>query len=139
MDLASPFELAIGGAIFGSEAFAAQLRPLIRTPDLLEDVPEIRILSGVAAPSCDTIRSAVIETFPGLSEYQRQRISVYALRRFSNATAREIARMTNSTPSAATHAWRSLQARLASDISFRRQIDRLAGVLVLRTPHLSRD
>ena len=136
LDLASPFELAIGGAIFGSDAFAAQLRPLVRTPDLLEDVPETRVLNAVAAPSCDTIRSAVIQTFPGLSECQRQRICVYALRRFSSATGREMASMTARTPSAVTHAWGALQARLDSDISFRRQIEMLAGVLGARTPKL---
>lgn len=136
LDLASPFDLAIGGAIFGSDAFAVQLRPLLRTPDLLEDVPENRVLDAVSAPSCDAIRSAVIQTLPGLSECQRQRIFVHALRRFSNATGREIASMTDRTPSAVTHAWRALQARLASDISFRRQIEMLARALGARTPKL---
>jgi putative transposase len=134
LDLASPFDLAIGGTIFGSGAFAAQLRPLIRTPDLLEDVPETRVLNDVSAPSFDAIRSAVIQTFPGLSECQRRRIFVYALRCFSNATGREIASMIGRTPSAVTHAWRALQTRLASDISFRRQIEMLAQILGPGTP-----
>ena len=137
LDLASPFDVAIGGAIFGSDAFATQLRPLVHRPDLPEDVAESRVLNAESAPSCDAIRSAVIQTFPGLSECQHQRIFVYALRRFSNATAREIGSMTDRTPSAVTHAWRALQARLASDILFRRQIGVLARVLGARTPELS--
>jgi hypothetical protein len=132
-DQARTFDVASGFAIFGSDAFSTQLRRLYTGLILWRIVPETRVLDAVSAPSCDVIRSAVIRTFQGLSECHRRRIFVYALRGFSNVTGREIASITGRTPSAVTHDWRALQARMASDISFRRQIEMLAQVLGPRT------
>ena len=136
-DLADPFDEAIGGLFFGSDAFAAQLRPLVRTPHLIEDIPQTRALNAVAAPSLEAIRSAVMDTFSGLSDCQRQRMFVYALRRFSHATGREIASVTGRSPSAVTHVWRELQDRLTVDMTFKQQVEALARILGTETPKLS--
>ena len=136
-DLADPFEDAIGGLIFGSAAFAAQLRPLVHPPHWMEDIPQTRVLRAVAAPSLEAIRSAVIDTFPGLSDCQRRRILVYALRRFSNATGREIASMAGRSPSAVTHVWRELQERLNVDTTFKQQVEALARILGTETRKIS--
>jgi len=136
-DLADPFDGAIGGLFFGSDAFAAQLRPLVRTPHLIEDIPQTRALNAVAAPSLEAIRSAVMDTFSVLSDCQRQRMFVYALRRFSHATGREIASVTGRSPSAVTHVWRELQDRLTVDMTFKQQVEALARILRAETPKLS--
>ena len=136
-DLADPFDEAIGGLFFGSDAFAAQVRPLVRTPHLIEDIPQTRALNAVAAPSLEAIRSAVMDTFSVLSDCQRQRMFVYALRRFSHATGREIASVTGRSPSAVTHVWRELQGRLSVDMTFKQQVEALARILGTETPKLS--
>ena len=136
-DLADPFDEAIGGLFFGSDGFAAQLRPLVRVPHLIEDIPQTRALNAVAAPSLEAIRSAVMDTFSGLSDCQRQRMFVYALRRFSLATGREIASVAGGSPSAVTHVWRELQDRLTVDMTFKQQVEALARILGAETPKLS--
>jgi hypothetical protein len=63
-NLANPFDEAIGGLFFGSDAFAAQLSPLVRTPHLIEDIPQTRALNAVAAPSLEAIRQPSWTLFP---------------------------------------------------------------------------
>jgi hypothetical protein len=78
-----------------------------------------------------------MDTFSVLSDCQRQRMFVYALRRFSHATGREIASVTGRSPSAVTHVWRELQDRLTVDMTFKQQVEALARILGTETPKLS--
>jgi len=128
-DLEDPFEAAAGGLAFGSNNFVDQIRMLVRIPHLLEDVPGIRDLKRADAPSLDAIRAAVNDSFPSLSECRRMRMFIYAIRRFTTRTGREIAEITRRCPSAVTHIWRDIQTRLTKDPELQRQFETLAQLL----------
>jgi putative transposase len=128
-DLEDPFEEAKGGLIFGSSDFVDQIRPLVRLPRLLEDVPRIRDLSSKEIASIDAIRETVNHTFSSSSECQRMRILAYVLTRFTDLAGREIADITGRSPASVTHIWRDFQTRLSIDPTLAQKIEALAQLL----------
>lgn len=136
-DLRDPFKAAIGGVVFGSKSFAKQVRMLVRLPALQEDVPTTRELAPENVPSVEVIRMAVAEIFPELSQSQRLRMLMYAIRRFTNVSGREIATITGRSPSAVTHVWRDVQTRLVKDRWLRQKLESLEGLLVREAAKIS--
>jgi REP element-mobilizing transposase RayT len=128
-DLKNPFEKAIGGVIFGSRTFANQLRPLVKKPDLTEDVPCIEDLDVTSDPSMDEVEAAIRQIFPRLTQCQRTRMLVYALRLFTQMTGRDIAAVVGRCPSMVTHVWQEMQIQQMKNIEFQKQIGNVARLL----------
>ncbi len=123
--LRDPFSSAIGGLVFGTRGYAEGLLPLLKMPTFRGDVTGMRELAHFESPTNWQISTAVMRTFDGASASQLRRVLIYALRRFTQATGREIAQQTGVTPSAVTKIWQAFQRKSLSDVAFRHQIDGL--------------
>jgi putative transposase len=128
-DLINPFEEAIGGVFFGSQAFADNLSPLVKSPPMTEDMPSVKYLMEAKDPSVEEMEEAIKQVFPQLSQCKRTRIMIYTLRRFTQMSGRGIAAIADRCPSAVTHVWQEMQSRLVKDIEFRKRMENLAQLL----------
>ena len=127
-ELKNPFEEAVGGTIFGSKDFVNRVSALVHTTNAAE-VIGVRELKQKHVPSIGAVDTAVNEIFPGLSQCQRNRILIYAMRRFTERTGSEIAAIMGRSPSAVTHIWREIQMRLLNDHEFQQKMDALTQLL----------
>jgi hypothetical protein len=115
--------------IFGSRAFANQLRPLVKKPHLTEDVPGVEDLDATSDPSKDEVEAAISQIFPRLTQCQCTRVLVYGLRRFTQMTGRDIAAVVGRCPSMVTHIWQEMQIQLGKNLEFRKRMENVAQLL----------
>ena len=123
-----PFKEAFGGVVFGSRHFAEGTGVRV-SPRKAAQVERLRELRDRPVLSLDVIDKAVHEVFPSLSKCQHERMTVYALRRFTEDTGKEIASMTGRDRSAVTHIWKAIQERILNDIELQRKMRTLTQLL----------
>jgi REP element-mobilizing transposase RayT len=126
----NPFEAAAGGIILGDKNFVEGLSYLSRNID------EEEIAEGIENDvifSPEAVCHVVKKIFNDLSDCQRVRILVYCLRRFTVLTGKEIAALTERSPSTVTLTWHSIRNSLHGDTKLQMRLcqvkdELLAGV-----------
>jgi hypothetical protein len=106
-----PFQKAVAGIAFGSETFARALRARVKRPGNHRDISRLVAFWGRAPIAAEQILQCVRATCNSLSSCQRERVLVYALRRFSGLTGRQIAALTGRSPQSITEVWQTFEEK----------------------------
>jgi putative transposase len=133
-EVANPFESAVAGTVFGSRTFVNQLGSLVQLSKVNKEIPAMHELKLSLGPSIASIIAAIDLLFTGLSQCQRTRMLIYAMRRFTEKTGREIALITGRSPSDVSHAWHTTQMQLLNDPELQRKMETVAQLLGREMP-----
>jgi len=125
VELRNPFDQAIRGIVFGSSEFAQRMGVVI---------PKPKKNQKESALSITAIEDAVNQIFPGLTQFQHNRIMVYALRCFTGKTCREIASLANRTPSAVTNIWNAINKQISCNRQLQQKMASLRHSLDKTSP-----
>ncbi len=110
-----PFDQAVAGIAFGSSDFVRLVRARLAE---LKHPTEYSGLHSLLLPKpipVEKIRWLVESICCTLSPCKKGQLFVYALRRFSGLTGRQIAILTDRSPQSVTAAWQNLECKRKTD------------------------
>jgi putative transposase len=129
-EIIDPLVSADGGIAFGDQNFVRRVRLLLRKPAWPDDTQGFRELHNAHGADPGVVEQAIEKLFSDFSCCQKRRILIYCLRRFTLLSGRDIARLTDRTPSAVSHVWRTIEQKTREDHAFNHRLTLLERQLM---------
>lgn len=128
----SPLERAVAGLVLGGDQFVARVRRLLAGRSDSVEVPSLKRLRRTARARIEKVEAALEDVFPDVSARRRNRLLLYAPRRYSLLRPIEIARLRSRTPAAVTVATTAVEAEAVRHLGLARSLRLLAKRLQMK-------
>jgi putative transposase len=124
-EVGDPFRKAVAGIAFGSDAFARAICARVKQRGNQRDISGLTGLLGPVPIAVEQVCEYIRTSCSRLSSCQRERVLVYALRRFSGLTGRQIAALTGRSPQSITEVWKTFEEKQNGNGKMKQVIDLL--------------